>query len=266
MWRRLLLAAAALASGAASVAPASSSASGAAPGHGPGAAPAMACEEARLRCGYRRGCRSALQLYLMHCPPNALDPDSPQPRCPDDCQLALVALTSTPEGHHLMTCRCSDEECSETKRRVEVCRPWVENMTRTSRLSCRAAQAVCDADQLCYTALDFYHRNCRAMFAGRRCSHRCNNSISILRRQEKAAKLSDCRCDGSEGYDCERVRVNMNRLCFPASAEPPPREPAEPPPLLPPTAAAAAAPGAAPLPAAAWLAALLCWRLLPLAT
>ena len=51
------------------------------------------------------------------------------------------------------------------------------------------------------------HRPCR-------CSQRCNNSISILQRQEKAAKLETCECDGTESFDCTGIKENMKRLCF----------------------------------------------------
>ena len=43
---------------------------------------------------------------------------------------------------------------------------------------------------------------------------RCRNSIGILTRQEKAAKLNTCICDGREDYDCKQIHHNMNALCF----------------------------------------------------
>lgn len=81
-------------------------------------------------------------------------------------------------------------------------------------VSCRVSQLICAADPLCSTALEYYRRFCRSMFHGRKCSHRCLNSIDILRRQDKAAKLSTCKCDGFEEYDCPKVQTNMARLCF----------------------------------------------------
>ena len=45
------------------------------------------------------------------------------------------------------------------------------------------AQWICIADPLCSTALEYYNRFCRSMFAGKKCTLRCKNSISILRRQ-----------------------------------------------------------------------------------
>lgn len=60
------------------------------------------CEEARLKCAYRTGCGSALQNYMMSC--SALIHGShPSVICPESCQHALIALTSTEEGKDLMT-------------------------------------------------------------------------------------------------------------------------------------------------------------------
>lgn len=51
------------------------------------------------------------------------------------------------------------------------------------------------------------------MFHGKKCTKKCKNSISILRRQEQAAKLKTCKCDGLEDYDCKRIQQNMAKLC-----------------------------------------------------
>lgn len=114
-----------------------------------------------------------------------------------------------------MQCECSDEFCEESKQRVEICRPYVTkaNLNETV-VSCRVAQWICAADALCSKALEYYNEYCRSMFHGKKCSRRCLNSISILRRQEKAAKLMTCRCDGQEDYDCRGIQNNMARLCF----------------------------------------------------
>lgn len=88
-------------------------------------------------------------------------------------------------------------------------------------VSCTVAQWICEADALCSKALEYYNEYCRSMFHGKKCSHRCRNSISILRRQEKAAKLTTCRCDGQEDYDCPRIQNNMARLCFHTHPTPP---------------------------------------------
>lgn len=60
------------------------------------AALALPCEEARLLCLYRTGCANAMQSYLWKC-------TSSENGCPEHCQHALIALTSTPEGKQLMT-------------------------------------------------------------------------------------------------------------------------------------------------------------------
>jgi hypothetical protein len=59
------------------------------------------CENARLRCAYRGGCGHALQNYLMGCS-FLLDDSVTLKYCPEPCQHALIALTSTEEGKNLM--------------------------------------------------------------------------------------------------------------------------------------------------------------------
>lgn len=170
------------------------------------------CEEARLKCAYREGCGMALQNYMVGC---SAVLQGPTQHCPQICLHSLIALTSTEEGRDLMNCQCNDEFCEEQKSRVEICRPSVTHANRNgSVVSCTAAQWICAADTLCSTALEYYHRNCKSMFNGKKCTHRCQNSINILRRQEKAAKLKTCKCSGHEDYDCPVIQANMARLCF----------------------------------------------------
>jgi len=99
---------------------------------------------------------------------------------------------------------------------VEPCQKEVTYATQPDTVvSCSAAQWICAADPQCSTALDYYNRFCGAMFAGKRCTKRCLNSINILRRQTAAAKLEACYCDGTEKeFDCPAVKKNMDRLCF----------------------------------------------------
>ncbi len=52
------------------------------------------------------------------------------------------------------------------------------------------------------------------MFRGKKCTDRCMNSISILKRQPKASKLESCYCEGTEDFDCQAIKTNMDRLCF----------------------------------------------------
>lgn len=114
----------------------------------------------------------------------------------------------------MFQCECSDQYCEDQKIRSEICRPQVMKSINEPVVSCRVAQWICEADTMCATALDYYNRFCKSMFHGKKCTLRCNNSISILRRQEKAAKLTTCKCDGKETYDCHAIRHNMAKLCF----------------------------------------------------
>ncbi|XP_075217513.1 growth arrest-specific protein 1-like [Lycorma delicatula] len=182
------------------------------------------CEDARMKCVYRVGCSTALRNYMLDCS-SVLHAEPPVTHCPEACQLALITLTSTDEGKQLMNCDCKDEFCTNSKARLEVCRPYVERAHNETVVSCVVAQGICAADTQCYTALEYYHRLCRSMFDGRKCSYRCKNSISILRRQQKAAKLDTCWCDGREDYDCPRIRTNMAKLCFHKEPETPPMPP-----------------------------------------
>lgn len=115
----------------------------------------------------------------------------------------------------LFQCKCEDEYCMETKQRIDICRPQVVNGTANATSSCSLSQLICIADAQCATALDYYHKNCKSLFTrrGTKCSKRCRNSIQILRKQEKAAALTACQCDGND-YRCSRTQENMARFCF----------------------------------------------------
>ncbi|CAG2057098.1 unnamed protein product, partial [Timema podura] len=63
------------------------------------------CEEARLKCAYRTGCGMALNKYFIGCSAVLHGATS---TCPEVCQHALIALTSTEEGQDLMTLCCCD--------------------------------------------------------------------------------------------------------------------------------------------------------------
>ncbi|XP_063908017.1 growth arrest-specific protein 1-like isoform X2 [Zophobas morio] len=219
-----------------------------------GAAASVPCEEARMRCAYRVGCGMALQNYVVGCSGVLQGP--PPTYCPEICHHSLIALTSTEEGKDLMNCNCSDEYCEDQKLRSEICRPQVIKTINESVVSCRVAQWICAADALCSTALEYYNHYCRAMFHGKKCSPRCKNSINILRRQEKAAKLTTCLCDGLEDYDCQAIQRNMDRLCFHKHHHPNATQRATPPPPPPPEPAAAAPAPTLALAAAVALAAL----------
>ncbi|KAG6449681.1 growth arrest-specific protein 1 [Manduca sexta] len=174
-------------------------------------AASMRCTEARMRCVYRTGCGAALGNYMVMCEGVLSEPTS---KCPKECGHALIALTSTEEGKELMNCECEDEYCMEAKQRIDVCRPQVLKGAANATSSCSLSQLICLADAQCATALQYYNQLCRSMFRGRKCSNKCLNSIEILRKQEKAAALTACQCDGYEDYDCPRMQNNLARLCF----------------------------------------------------
>ena len=113
----------------------------------------------------------------------------------------------------LLQCECEDEYCLEAKQRIDICRPQVLKGAANATSSCSLSQLICQADAQCATALQYYLRLCRSMFRGRKCSNKCLNSIEILRKQEKAAALTACQCDGND-YDCPRMQNNLARLCY----------------------------------------------------
>lgn len=59
------------------------------------------CVDARVKCAYRVGCGMALRNYIVGCSTVLQGPYVDY--CPEVCQHALIALTSTPEGEELMT-------------------------------------------------------------------------------------------------------------------------------------------------------------------
>lgn len=176
------------------------------------AAAEVGCSAAFMACAYRDGCGRALEQYELTC---ANLVSGLTDVCSLACQHALIALLSTPEGGRLMECRCEDETCRAKTARVEPCRAAVTWQSSPHALvSCSTATWICLADPLCATALDYYNRNCKAMFKGRRCTGRCRNSLDILLRQRSAAKLATCRCDGTEDFPCAAIREHTDTLCF----------------------------------------------------
>ena len=184
----------------------------------PSLAPAhtVSCTAATLACAKRDGCGSALEQYLVSCGDLVTGPaPAPAPACSQHCRLSLIALLSTPEGARLMQCECEDSACRQQKARIEPCRAEVTWSTRADTLvSCTAATWICGADSSCATALRYYHANCRRMFSGEKCGRRCKNSLDILLRQQAAAKLATCYCEGSEDFECVNIRRNTDVLCF----------------------------------------------------
>uniref|UniRef100_A0A2L2YIA9 Growth arrest-specific protein 1 n=1 Tax=Parasteatoda tepidariorum TaxID=114398 RepID=A0A2L2YIA9_PARTP len=171
------------------------------------------CEIAQTKCSYRANCYHALHSYMVDCADVLAGRTT---RCTYACKRALISLTSSEAGQTLSNCYCGNNEfCLRSKERIEVCRPEVSHATADNTVvSCSVAKWICAADPLCSTALDYYHRLCRSMFHGRKCTPRCNNSLAILDRQEKAGKLRDCYCDGSEEFPCVSIKQNTQLLCY----------------------------------------------------
>lgn len=172
----------------------------------------VGCNAAWLTCRYRDGCGNALQQFMTSCDAlvtgNSTD-------CDINCRLALTALISTMEGERLMQCECEDSDCRLQKERVEPCRSSVQDLlSPDSMVSCTTASYICMSDPGCKTALQYYNLNCQAMFQGRRCDKKCKNSLEILLKQQKSKKLQNCICDGSENFNCQEIRKNMEKLCY----------------------------------------------------
>ena len=69
----------------------------------------VGCNDAYLTCAYRGGCGKALQNYMLNC---AELREGLTETCSKQCQFALIALLSTPEGERLMQCSCTSEDKS----------------------------------------------------------------------------------------------------------------------------------------------------------
>jgi len=172
----------------------------------------VGCNAAWLACRYRDGCGGALHQYMNSCE-GLVSGNTTQ--CDVNCRMALIALISTIEGERLMECECEDEDCREQKARVEPCRSSVQSLVSpNSIVSCTTAGYVCMSDPGCNTALQYYNTNCQAMFEGKKCNKRCKNSLEILLKQNQSNKLINCNCDGTENFECESIKLNMERLCY----------------------------------------------------
>lgn len=104
---------------------------------------------------------------------------------------------------------------------MEVCRPFVMEASKNETVvPCELANWVCTVDPVCSAALGYFQTYCRRMMLGVACTERCLNSVEILQRQEKAAKLNRCRCTGKSAVDCLRQKERMVRLCYGGEADP----------------------------------------------
>ena len=176
------------------------------------------CDIVKSRCGARVGCAMALHNFFLGCN-DLMYGDTTE--CSVECTRTLISLMSTEDqiGVGFMECDCEGvESCEERKKNVEVCTTSVMEAIKTlndsSVVSCTLARWLCEADSSCLTALSYYISYCESLLDGITCTPRCNNSLSILYRQPKAAKLINCSCEGNEEFDCVKIRRNTERLCF----------------------------------------------------
>ena len=147
----------------------------------------------------------------------------------DDCKFSSICVAAyyfPNSNFNVFQCNCDgDSECVTAKLKIEACRDSVTYATRNDTVvSCTEARWICFSDAECGKALEYYHLLCRSMFRGRKCSERCKNSLNILKRQEKAAKLQLCQCEPDERIDefsCQEIKDNMNTLCTDEDLEDP---------------------------------------------
>jgi growth arrest-specific protein 1 len=120
----------------------------------------------------------------------------------------------------MMKCNCEgDSFCERSKASVAPCQEEVVHAAEPGAVvSCTSAQWICAADPECSEALDCYKRLCRPMFKGRKCTKKCQNTIETLRslskRQNAAQTQETCYCDGTEDFKCDKIKSNMEALCF----------------------------------------------------
>ncbi|KAK3610249.1 hypothetical protein CHS0354_022313 [Potamilus streckersoni] len=177
------------------------------------------CSTVQNKCASRVGCGMALHNFFIGCHSVIYGETD---ICTVQCQRALISLLSTEDkvGLAFMNCECDNNEfCNTRKQRVQICTKDVLDAMEsvnysTTVVSCTLAQWICEADTSCYTALRYYVSHCGQLIDGHVCTSRCNNSLDILYRQDKATQLISCTCDGSEDYDCIKLRRNTERLCF----------------------------------------------------
>ena len=177
------------------------------------------CETVQRTCFRRTGCGVALKNFFHACKSVT---HGTVKKCTVGCKRALISLLTTEDraGSAFMNCDCKDNQlCQERKQRVEICTDDVIGELdsvddNTTRVSCTLAQWTCEADTSCYAAFGFYVDNCQRLISGDKCTAKCNNSLNVLHQQFKAKKLQTCSCDGTEDYDCERVKAFTEELCY----------------------------------------------------
>jgi len=186
---------------------------------------ASSCLTARNRCTSRIGCGMALNNFLVSCESvmaGMVD------HCTDTCMRAVISLVTVDDniGADYLTCSC-EGDCALMKKRVGMCSEGVlkalETLDNQEVISCSLARMLCEADTQCWTALQYFEDRCSNLWEqyspdALRCSDSCNNSLTILYRQTRAAKLSNCMCDNTDPLIdenmCIRMRYNTDYYCL----------------------------------------------------
>ncbi|ELU06717.1 hypothetical protein CAPTEDRAFT_209088 [Capitella teleta] len=190
------------------------------------------CSVAQRQCMAQLGCGLAWHNFMTSC--GNLLHNKTVNECHPSCRKAMTSLLMSASGSDFLTCDCDGNQfCRRQKLRMDICQSAVRAAMLKlddpeAVVSCSLATMVCKADTSCQTAMEYYDTNCVKMFRGERCTARCHNSLDVLYRQPKAAKLRNCRCDGSSGFrrsqaarrekgggfTCEIVQRRTQELCF----------------------------------------------------
>lgn len=186
---------------------------------------APSCMEARSKCIHRLGCSMALNNFQIACQQVKLGMVD---YCTESCKRAVISLVTVDDniGTDYLTCDCDgNEDCALWKKRITLCSDDVlaalETLDNEEVISCSLARMLCEANTVCFTSLDYYEENCKNLWerhsTNLECSERCNNSLNILNKQPRAAKLDNCLCDNSDPLvsedTCIRMKYNTKTYC-----------------------------------------------------
>lgn len=169
----------------------------------------------------------ALNNFLIACEPVRLGAVD---HCTEACMRAVVSLVTVDDdiGTDILTCDCdAAPDCTLVKKRIALCSDGVlealGSLDNEEVISCSLARMLCEADTSCWTALSYYESHCSNLWDKHNtdtlhCSFKCNNSVSILFRQRRAAKLRSCLCDNTDPLvnedTCILMRYNTEAYCF----------------------------------------------------
>lgn len=173
------------------------------------------CNLVKNKCIASFGCGMALHTFYIACA-SLISGDTNE--CSTQCEKALISLVWAEDtvGRQFINCNCTegDQHCEDQKARIEVCDKNVRKFDKSAVVKCSLAQLLCEADTECQFALAFYWDHCAGLIRGEKCTARCNNSLTVLYQLESAKKYLTCECDGTEEFQCMKIRRYTERLCF----------------------------------------------------